>query len=281
MNRIREILKIAVREQSNGNDTMFLYFGREGKGKSTLLLDNIDEIDNLQGKVTPITHVGMNISGLVDALDNSNVGDQVALDEGKELDSTRSMERVSKDITMGYTVIRKKCLITHIAFTNPAKLQSYFSVDRVKGVFLIRKRGEAWFYNASYFSFILEEIRKMKTKSINTFFKYTPKFKDSFPVYTGRLKDDYERMKDENVQDVITWLRERHGSKVRRYSLRKAAEYLKVSTGYVTKMIRTGSLLAEHNLKGTHYKIREDELIKFKANFKEDSNSKAVKIKEF
>ena len=96
--------------------------------ENNLMLTNVDYIDELLAKDTPIEHITRTLKELAIILRMCKDEDQVALDEGSELASDNQYKAIVKSIKKAFTVMREKKLIVHICFTNPNRIHTYFIV---------------------------------------------------------------------------------------------------------------------------------------------------------
>jgi hypothetical protein len=268
------IWRKAVESQSQEKDSVFLYCGEEGKGKSNLMLHGIDYIDTLHKKDTPIHNVTRTLKELVVVLRIVNKREQVALDEGSELASDNQYEAIVKGIKKGFTVMRAKELITHICFTNPNRIHTYFREDRCKGIFFIKKRGLIYYYSRKRFLEVMFNMKKYDNgiKSIDSITKHKPTLIDTYTKYEGKLLKEYLKRKNENIQDILDELYEDFGVDEKLYSLNQACKYLGVGDDLLRKYIRYEDtsedpervIPIQWNLAHTKMKIKEKDLIDFK-----------------
>ena len=163
------LIKIQREEEQ---DATILIAGKEGIGKSTLLLWFIEYwLDKNNIKITKATaeklvanHISLNIEQFIQNLNRLPSKSIVSLDEGKKLSSIRTAESIVKDIAEAFTVMRKKGLITIICFTNPTRMTYYFKEDRVIGLFLVVKRGIIKYYDKERLNKIINETNKDNNK---------------------------------------------------------------------------------------------------------------------
>jgi hypothetical protein len=291
----RIILHKIIDSRTKGKDAILLYCGEEGSGKSNLMLTNVDYIDELLQKDTPIEHITRTLKELAIILRMCKDEEQVALDEGSELASDNQYEAIVKSIKKAFTVMREKKLIVHICFTNPNRIHTYFREDRVKGIFFMKKQGLIYFYTRSRFQQIMNNIKKYESgiKSIKTFTNHPPSLIDTFPPYKGKLLKEYLKRKKENIQEILDELYSDFGVNERVLSLNQACKYLGVGDDLLRKYIRYEEnnddpervLPIQWNLAHTKMSIKEKDLTDFKVWYalktsKKDSNDTHIYKKE-
>jgi hypothetical protein len=208
MSIMRKILELRVKEQKKKMDTIYLVCAPEGMGKSILTLWGLDILGEIRGEVVPVENVTPNVQSLMNRIAELKGNACLTMDEGSELGGDRSMEKKAKQIKEYFTIMRKAAFIIFICFTNPLKAGTYFREDRVRGVWFIKRKGEAWYYANSienpHFTNILDKWGKdFDVKSIKYFTRYAPDFIMRFPDYNGYLREPYEKRKDQNITNVF------------------------------------------------------------------------------
>lgn len=268
------ILDKAIEEQNNENDSSYLVCGPEGIGKSNFVLDCIDYIEKKKKIELPIEIICRNLKELVVQLRHSGYKSILSLDEGEELASDNQSDAIVKAVKKIYSQIRFRSIISFICFRNPLKIHTYWREDRVKGVFIIIKRGKLIYFTRTMFVNILEEIIKKhgRVKSIKQFNKFKPTMEDTFPKYTGHLSEVYRKRKAEGAENDIEELYEEFGVEERLYSLRQASKFLGMDAGILSQFIikdaerpQKGEVIPiSWNLAKTKMKIKEGDLLDFK-----------------
>lgn len=237
------VLDKAISEQNNMHDSCFLVGGMEGSGKSDLILECINYIDEKRNIQTPIENIAYNLGDFFLSLKTSNQGDCVSLDEGKELMSMNYGDKKLKDAINIFTVIRKKRLITFLAFTNPTKITQYFREDRIRGVFLLKKRKKnysiIYYYTKTQFNKILSILRMQRSLNIQSIFKHKPLFICcKYGAYEGRLKIAYESGKDDNIEHQLDLLVNKYHKKDNKtYSLTETCKLMDCSSSLMKKIL--------------------------------------------
>jgi hypothetical protein len=273
MRGVKQLLNLAVSEQKRFNDTAYLIAGKEGSGKSNFMLNCVQYIDELKQTQTPIISITRNLRELIKTLKITEDKEQIALDEGSELSSDLHYEAIMKGVRKMFVVMREKSLIIYICFTNPSKINSYFRDDRIKGVFVIVKRGLVYYYTRSQFAQILEYLKKYKgdIKSIDNVTRtpIKPALIDTFPKYEGELLEEYKKRKTENIKNIFDELYDDFGEEEKIYSLRKGAKFIGIGLTQFASFVKTeanpdGIIPSEYSISGNSLKIKEGELIKFR-----------------
>lgn len=275
----QKILDKAMDEQEKENDSSYLVCGPEGIGKSNFVLKCLAKIEERKNIEIPIEKICRNLKEFVVQLRFSQHKEVAVLDEGEELASDNQHDAQVKAVKKIYSVIRFKSLITFICFRNPLKIHTYWREDRVKGVFIITKRGRVKFYTRTVFINILEEIKKKHggVKSIKQFNKFPASMVDTFPKYEGHLKEQYKQRKAEGANNDIEELYEEFGVEERLYSLRQASKFLGMDISILSQFvikdperIQKGQVIPiSWNLAKTKMKIKEGDLLDFKLWYSE------------
>lgn len=283
----KKVLDKAITEQNNENDSSYLVCGPEGIGKSNFVLDCIEYIEKKKGIEIPIEKICRNLKEFVVQLRHSADRELVVLDEGEELASDNQHDATVKAVKKIYSVIRFKSLISFICFRNPLKIHTYWREDRVKGIFIITKRGQLKFYTRTLFINILEEIKKKHggVKSIKQFNKFQASMEDTFKKYDGHLLEQYKQRKREGANNDIEELYEEFGLEERQYSLRAASKFLGIDIGILSQFIirdpervQKGQVIpVKWNLAKTKMKIKETDLLNFKLWYQEQRRLKQIK----
>ena len=253
---IEKLMKISIDKMQEEKDCVFLVLGHEGQGKSTLSLDLIDIYERIKNTRVSIDMVCFDLPELAKGLSKAKKGDIILLDEGSELSSMNTNKKDVVNITRAYTVMRKKCMLSIICFTNPSKLITYFRNDRVKGVFFIKRRGIVYFYERKRFNWIMEELMTKKHKSIERFSKYNPTFRAEFPKYTGHLLEEYNVKKDKGIDSVLDDLSSNLdglASGERNISSIKVNKILNINNEALSRLIDKGLLHPVFNPFGARY----------------------------
>ncbi len=207
---IERMVELRLKSRNiNRQDCIYLIGGLEGKGKSNLILWFADLYSEKTNNLVNIEQITRNVDELMNMLSKYKREAFLAMDEGAELSGDRYGERKSKDIKERFTVMRERCFFICMAFTNPLKMNTYFREDRVRGVFFLKRAGCAYYYANSegnpHFANILNTwFKTNKTKSAMLLPSFAPDFIVYFPEYKGRLRAEYNKRKDQNIDRILT-----------------------------------------------------------------------------
>lgn len=234
-------------EQSEEHDCCFLVAGKLGVGKSMFTLHCVEEIDRIKNTETPINNICNDLPPFFTALkrnhDEKTKG-TIVLDEGRDLAGINAIKGINKAMIKAFEVMRKDGFITFICFSNPMRMQSYFQEDRIKGLFFIKKRGTVAFFNYNQLLGIREKFDKAKTKSLSLFNQFKPRFLDSFSDYKGKLREAYNKQKDQGIGDVLGSIAEEFGIEEQTdknyLTISETARYLKVAANTVNDWCNIG-----------------------------------------
>jgi len=202
MKKIKKYLDFRFQKHKEKWDTFAVVTGYVGTGKSNLLLNMLEYWCTLKnGKCTPedITHVGLNKNMFLKGLANAEPNDMVGFDEGGELTNRRAMAKFNTNLMIGYRVIRADNIFTVLCIDDVLGLDPYFKNSRLKALFLIEKRGfvKVW---------LREKARKLlalnRGNPIMNFKLVKPSFVDTFPEYSGVMKERYDILKKQKTTEA-------------------------------------------------------------------------------
>jgi len=241
-----------------GEDSWYLVCSAEGGGKSTLILHAADCYDAVIKELspdkfieTPIENITMNIKDFEKRMHETQREAFLAMDEASELSSDRMSGKESREFKQKLTIIRFRLFMGFIAFTNPMHLGYYFREDRVRGVFILKHPGVAYYYANSpqnpHFTDILERWEKdNKTKSIKRLTNYAPDFIMRYPDYNGRLWKAYLKRKEQNADKIMATNIDIEGETEGMMLPSEAAERAHVSKQVISKWMREGKLASKN-----------------------------------
>jgi hypothetical protein len=251
---IGQLMDIIVETQAKTEqDFMILVGGMEGSGKTTLILDCVEDLDLKKNLETPISHVAFSIKEFAGALLKGGNGSTIVLDEGKELEAANWQSKEVKEFKKAITKIRKAGHVYFIAFPNPLSMTGYIKYDKAFAVFLVTKRGHVHVYSKEVFVNIIEKI---KTPSIAGILAFKPNFKCTFSKYSGILKEAYDFKKDR----AISAAKQEFGDAMGYYegmeedeglvSVAVVAKMCKVSIGTMRRWVNEGTIIPARVLPG-------------------------------
>jgi len=174
--------------------------GEEGVSKSNLGLHLIDRwYQNLYGNCTKndIRHISLEKEGFVSDLKNLKKYEATDYDEAGELSNKRTMAKFNFLINQTYQVIRGDNLFTILTIPSVFDLDPFFAKRRLRGLFVVYKRGCVAFYSRKRLRKIMELNQNRYVKRINI---VNPTWRDTFPIYKGVLKEPYEIKKKEKTK---------------------------------------------------------------------------------
>jgi hypothetical protein len=264
MSGTKRILDYSLANQKKHYDSAFLICGKEGTGKSTLLLQCFDYLQGVTGRPATLDNLGGDLAGFARILHGCGYKDYCGLDEGGELSSMNRFSKPVRLVENAFKVMRGKCLITFICFTNPSKILAYFREDRIRGVFIVKKRGTVYYFTNDTFARVLEHIKRHRGVSgIDVFFQYTPDIIDKFKDYNGPLKESYDEMKKNTIDEALKKLSGELNGKEEVYSLTGGARYIGISKDVMAEHLRKNTIKYDRT-PGGKYRIVESELKKLK-----------------
>lgn len=194
--------------QSRDDDALILSVGAPGVGKSVFNL----HLATLVGKESfDMNCVGFDTITYKKALNyvKDLPGHRVALNDEANIGRRDSMAKKNKNMIDMFLAIRGLNIV-HL-WCNPSAelMEKYFIKERILGIFLIRK-SKKWTNARYYFYFpqksLLQILEKYKTLNISLMDKVRRKYSlfcGWFRDYTGPLKEDYLKMKEERMHYKI------------------------------------------------------------------------------
>lgn len=270
---LRLVLAISLdKAKKHHLDSCYLIVGKEGRGKSTVLLHASDIHEILTGKSASIESIAPDLPEFIDALQAGGCGDLIALDEGEKLASINTLDKLSRAMVEAFKVMRAKAFITMICFTNPLKINTYFREDRVRGIFYCKRLGEVWYF--SHGQLIKEIIPALMkgnaTRSIERLSSFKPRFIMHYKKYTGKLLEEYTRRKHLNIDDILDDLKKDYGKTSNNMTAEQVARSLRIAKQSVYNLINKGLLKAEIiTMAGgvERYKIRRSDVDEYRHKY--------------
>lgn len=193
MKNILKILDIAKEKQEKDFDTVFIICGQEGSSKSHLALQCLDYLGG------DIDKISLDQNDFVQSLQSCKDGDTLVFDEaGDGLFSRDFASAMSKQLVKLFMVIRGKRLITFLVLPSFFMIDAYFRKHRIRGLFYVYKRGRVAFFNQDKMKKII-----MWGERNQNLWVTKPNFYDYFPIYKGKMLEDYRAKKKKKIQETI------------------------------------------------------------------------------
>lgn len=194
-------LNIVLEEAIPNNwDCVYILFGREGTGKTTLGTQISWFLDNTFG----VTKIVWTPDQFDQAIDNAEVGDSILWDEAiTGAMSTQHAEEVSMRIVKKLTMIRKKKLKIGICFPYLYMLNKYFVSRCLFSIYIYAKgfgdRGYARFYDSRNTEKLYELMKgKYRYDYAGAFSEATKNFHFRFTSRFCADVGEYDRLKTES-----------------------------------------------------------------------------------
>jgi len=201
-------LDLVFNKHKKNWDTVICICGAVGVGKSNLALHMLEYWNKkLYGKVSKsdIKHVCLDSVGFLHDLADCKQYEMTIYDEAGELSSRNAMNKLNKMIMVTYQIIRADKIFTVLILPDIWYLDSYFRNTRVKGLFVVSKRGKVAFWN-------YQKLRKIidlnQSRNIKNYWVTPPNFTDSYPMYKGILMEEYEKLKAKKTSEARQKLKE-------------------------------------------------------------------------
>ena len=212
MKQIIKIVTEAEKKLHKDHDFVMAICGPEGGGKSHLMLNIIEQV---YPKAT-IKSIGFNTIGFINALKGAKRYGLAVFDEaGDGLYSRDAMTGVNKLLAKAFMTIRGRNLFTILVLPDFFDLDSYFRKHRVKGLFIVPKRGRVRVYNKRQ----IDRINQIGERTKRILVK--PSIYDTFPKYKGYLAEIYKMHKDEKIKESLDNL-DQSGTGISKIDLFKA-----------------------------------------------------------
>ena len=196
------ILKIIFHKLvDEDEDGVYVIVGREGVGKSRLLLYILHIYIYIKyGKVSvkDIKYVGLTPVQWTKALKNCKKGDPNAYDEaGEYLNAKESQKVFVRMVEKTYQVVRGENLLTFLVLPDLYILPPYFRYHRIRGLFFVYKRGRFRFWNKDRLQKLMVHNDKKDPpyRRWNIFQLFT----SSYPDYKGKLLKPYLELKSKKM----------------------------------------------------------------------------------
>ena len=209
MKQIRHLLRTCYKAHKDHQDTVLIITGNEGIGKSNLLLDIIEEWEHITGETFTIENVGLTQEQWIHAISiaKKEVGIAPFDEAGDGLLSRDAMSDFNRDVVKMYIVIRGLSLLTVLVLPSFWYLDKFFRMHRVRGLFFVYSRGRVAFWNKRQVKKII-----MKGDDNQDVWVAKPSFRDSFPFYTGHLREGYDKRKAEKIASVTKAMKEKYAT---------------------------------------------------------------------
>lgn len=189
----------------NDYDFMCGVVGGTGDGKSRFVLDLFETWYRviLRKEVTPdmIFQVSQGYEPWVRSFKKLQPYDMSIFDESsRDLGSTDFMTKVSKNLNKLFDVFRCKRFFSIVVLPKFFRLNKALREDRLRGLFVITKRGEYKFYTRDDLFFVNALNDGSKIKNIE---RASCTHHNVFPDYNGVLLEPYLEQKNDGVDEVL------------------------------------------------------------------------------
>lgn len=195
MKFVIQALDIAKEAQQKDSDTVYAVVGRERSGKSHFALNCVEYLNGeIAGVVIDKDELGKSLNSLKE-------GGIFQFDEAADgLYSKDAMNKWNRNLEKLFMVIGAKKLISFFIIPDFFLLSPYFRKHRIHGLFWVYKRGKVAFYGRHEIEKINFIHDKYKTNKISG---ARPLFYDHFPIYKGRLIEEYTKKKMAKINSMI------------------------------------------------------------------------------
>lgn len=186
-------------------DYVLIVCGDTGTGKSMFGLNLLDTWyrEILKKPLTKgmIDQVNTNFQKFVQKFQDLEPYEMNIFDEGVvALDSKDAMTKFSKNLSKMFNVFRTKRFFTIIILPSFFNLNKYFRENRIRGLVWVNKRGKYKWYSKKGIMYLNAYNENKKIKSMML---ARPIMSNSFPDYKGLLREEYNKRKNEGVDDII------------------------------------------------------------------------------
>jgi len=210
MKQLKKFQDIAYDKNVNEDyDTVWVIAGDEGAGKSNLGLHLIHRwLEKRYGIVLPehIKHIPLTRELFGESLANSKKFDCIDYDEAGDISNRRFMDKFNYLITQTYQVIRGDNLFSILTLPSIFDLDPYFSKRRVRGLIYVYKRGRFAFWSKTRLRRLVALNARFPVKN---YWIVKPTYSlGYFPKYEGVLKEPYDKLKAEKMQEKREKVRE-------------------------------------------------------------------------
>jgi excisionase family DNA binding protein len=188
-----------VNEQEH--DSVAVFTGGEGQGKSTLCSQWLSYID----KSMEAEQITTTATEFFTTLNKLKRGQSLQVDEAAiTMISRSSMSKENKDMIQTFNIMRKKGISTGICIPDYRLLDSYIRNHRIEHLFIIPKRGKYKHVWGAGIDKINKDMRRVKDISRiqlpgGTFLQAS--FKKDFPKNID--KEKYDALKDQNIDSFL------------------------------------------------------------------------------
>jgi hypothetical protein len=281
-------VKKRILNEKQRDDALFLYAGRTGTGKSTLLLWSY-EIYTPRRILALVPRSQEEFAKALKIAKNTPIADRVVLYDEAEASKRESMTRWNKDLIRVYSKIRGKRILHGWCYPDSDMIDTKIVLNRVNGIFVTYEKSTEGIRHYYYYS--QEDIRKFLEKFpkllVDLLVEHGPKyasFQGYFTEYDGELRDAYFARKEEGMDEEIDKFSDKYSGKPSDFlGITHIARSLRISTRTVTRMleygISTGAFKREQVVNALgQYKLIADDVEVLKELLRQHEASKKFKV---
>lgn len=183
-------------------DGVFGVFGEEGTGKSSFNLNTIEEWIKLNGRepvVDDVRYINQSLTKWGNSLAECVKYDINVLDEAGRLSNKKVMTKLNQAVNEAYQIIRADNLFSIITLPSLWELDSFFTKRRMRGAWLVYKRGKVAFWDRTRLRKIIAINERRIIKSM---WVVKPNYLDTFRDYKGIMLEPYLEKKKEFMKDT-------------------------------------------------------------------------------
>ena len=203
MLRIKKYLDITYHKLTKLDwDNVICIAGDEGCGKSTLGLQCLHywlNKKNGEVKAEDARHMCLTAEAFLKDLKDAGKFECCVYDEAGELNNRRALSQFNVAMMKAYQVIRGDNILSILILPSLWELDPFFVKRRLRGLFVVYKRGRAAFWNKKRLRFMVE---KNYTRPTKNYWRVRPAFYDKFYKYKGAMKPEYDRAKAEKMEKI-------------------------------------------------------------------------------
>ena len=194
-------LEIRFKKHQENWDSVIAIVGDTGTGKSNLGLHFLHkwcELKNGKVEASDVSSMCLTKEDFLINLATVEKKAMIVYDEAGDLSSRRAMSDFNVRLMLAYKVIRLHGLFTVLIIDDIFDLDTSFRNKKIKGLFKVTKRGEVKFWGRDKVRLLMALNQNRLIKSYEL---VSPDFTDKYPVYSGVMAKEYEKMKERKVEE--------------------------------------------------------------------------------
>lgn len=238
-------VKDKIMDEKQKDDALFMYAGKTGTGKSTLLLWSYDLYTPNQD-ILFVPRSEESFALALKEIKKLRVEDRALMYDEAEANKRNSMSKWNKDLIRLYSKIRGKRILHGWCYPDSDSIDKKLISNRVNGIFVTYEKNTTGYRHYYYYSQegIKRILRDFKELSVDLLIEQAKKYAEYqgyFAEYDGPLRAAYFERKEQGMDDEIDSFSEKYGNDEQEtFGLQATAKLLGVSLRTVERAVQFG-----------------------------------------